>query len=195
MAYFLFDVETTGLDCNHHEMCSLAAVILDDNFNFKAKGHMNLMPDHWDRAEKRALEINGVDPKTWKATHSSNAESVDKMVAFVDKNTKKKEKVIPMGHNVKFDIGFLKALFKKTGQPWRFYDRREVDTMQLMDFWRITTGEDIRDFRLGACCKHFGIETPNAHNASADAIATMRLAQTIIADLKNRIKSGIKGIV
>ncbi len=194
MAYFLFDVETTGLEDNFHEICSLAAIILDDNLKFKDRGHMNLMPDHWDRAQPRALEINKINPKTWKASHGSNMESIEKMVAFVDKNVKKKEKVIPMGHNVPFDIGFLKALFKKVGVPWRFY-HREKDTMQMMDDWRLFTNEKFTDFRLGSCCSHFGIKIPNAHDASADVHATMQLAHAITSDIKQRIKGGTKGIV
>lgn len=194
VAYFLFDVETTGLEAGYHEILSLAAIILDDNLNFKSKGYMNLMPNHWDRAQPKALEVNKIDPKTWKASHTSNAESVEKMVEFIDKNVRKNEKVMPMGHNVGFDRDFLKALFKNVGVPWRLH-YREKDTIQMMDDWRLFTGEKFTDFRLGSCCSRFGIKIPNAHDASADAYATMQLAHAILADIKHRIHSGTKGIV
>lgn len=194
MAYFLFDTETTGLDDTRHEICSLAAVILDKNWKFKAKGHMNLMPEHWDWAEPKALEVNGINPKTWKASHSSNSLSVEKMYEFIDKNKRKNEKIIPVGHNVGFDTGFLKALVKKTGNTWRFH-HHEIDTIDWMYQWAAVTGEDVRSFSLAACLKRFGIENSAAHTASADTLATMQLAHAIINDLKFRIKNGQKGIV
>ena len=195
MAYFLFDVETTGLDSEKHEICSLAAIMLDDNLNYKAKGFMKLMPENWDIAQPEALKINGIDPKTWTATHNSNVESIQKMLDFINKNKKKKEKVYPMGHNVDFDIGFLMALMKKHGFPWfGTFHHRKKDTIQMMDDWRLYVEEDFRDFRLSGCCKRFGIEIPNAHDASADVYATMQLAHAITADLRNRTK-GYKGIV
>ena len=85
MAYFLFDTETTGLDPDYHEICSLSAFMLDDNLNYKAQGHMKLMPEHWDRAESQALAVNGIDPKTWKASHDSSVVSIQKMIDFIDK--------------------------------------------------------------------------------------------------------------
>lgn len=194
MAFFLFDTETTGLDPGHHEICSLSAVILDKNWKLKAKGHMNLMPDHWDRAEPAALKINGIDPNTWKATHGSNAESIEKMYAFIDKNKRKNEKIIPIGHNIGFDTAFLKALVKKTGHTWRFH-YHEIDTISWTYLWAAITGEDVKNYSLKACCSRFGIKNDDAHTASADAIATMQLALETINDLKFRIKSGQKGIV
>ena len=196
MAYFLFDTETTGLDPDYHEICSLSAFMLDDNLNYKAQGHMKLMPEHWDRAESQALAVNGIDPKTWKASHDSSVVSIQKMIDFIDKNKRRKnEKVFPMGHNVGFDVGFLKALMNHHGFKWdAVFHYRKKDTIQMMDDWRLFTGEDVTDFRLGACCKRFGIEIPNAHDASADVYATMQLAHAITADLRNRTK-GYKGIV
>lgn len=192
--FFLFDTETTGLDPDHHEICSLAAIILDKNWKFKAKGYMKLMPDHWERAEPEALKINGIDPKTWEATHSSNVESIEKMYEFIDKNKRKNEKIIPVGHNVGFDTGFLKPLVKKTGHTWRFH-YNEIDTISWMYQWAAVAEEDVTDFRLGSCCERFGITLGNAHDASADASATMQLALAIINDLRFRIKSGRQGIV
>ena len=194
MAFFLFDTETTGLDNKRHEICSLGAVILDKNFKFKVKGHMNLMPEHWDWAEPQALKVNGIDPKTWKASHGSNAASVEKMYEFIDKNKRKNEKIIPMGHNIGFDTGFLKALVKKTGNTWKFH-YHEIDTINWMYHWAAVTGEDVKNFSLAACLKRFGIENKDAHTAVADALATMQLAHAIINDLKFRIKNGQKGIV
>jgi DNA polymerase III alpha subunit (gram-positive type) len=194
VAFFLFDTETTGLNPEHHEICSLAAIILDKNWKFKAKGHMNLMPDHWDRAQPEALKVNGIDPKTWKATHRSNTESIEKMYAFIDKNKRKNEKIIPVGHNVGFDTAFLKVLVKKTGHTWRFH-YHEIDTISWVYLWSAITEKDVRNFSLGSCTKLFGIENDDAHTASADTFATMQLALKTINDLKVRIKSGQQGIV
>lgn len=192
--FFLFDTETTGLQAGHHEICSLGAIILDKNFVYKTKGYMKLMPNHWERAEPGALKVNGIDPKTWTASHSSNTESIEKMYEFIDKNKRKNEKIIPVGHNIGFDTGFLKALIKQVGSTWRFH-YNEIDTISWMYQWSIVSEEDVTDFRLGACCKRFGITLSNAHNASADAWATMQLAHAIINDIKFRIKNGAKGIV
>jgi DNA polymerase III epsilon subunit-like protein len=196
MAYFLFDTETTGLRADYHEICSLSAIMLDNNLNFKAQGHMKLMPEHWDRAEAQALSVNGIDPKTWTASHESNVVSIQKMIEFIDKNKRRKnENIYPMGHNVDFDIGFLKALMSKNGFKWEsIFHHRKKDTIQMMDDWRLFTDEDHSDYRLASCCSVFGIEISNSHDATADAFATMQLAHAITADIRNRIK-GIKGML
>ena len=193
--YFAFDTETTGLEYGYHEILQLSGMLLDENFNKISRlAQMKLMPDHWDRAEAKALEVNGADIKTWKATHGNNKESLLKMNALLNSEVEPGVNIIPFGHNVSFDTGHLIPLMKKEGVTYLLH-YHALDTMQMMRTWSIATKQKIYDYRLVNCCRIFSIEIGNAHEASADIIATVKLGLAIIADLKTRMKHGEAPII
>jgi DNA polymerase III alpha subunit (gram-positive type) len=154
-----------------------------------ASGYAQLEPKHWDRAEKKALEVNGVDKKTWKASHKSTRDALKKMIDLVYKHFPPGEKIKPFGHNVKFDEDMLKPLFKEEGLDWIFH-YHYADTMQWAMLWSLVTEETIYSFRLGDLCERFHIENKKEHDAIGDIRATIELSRAIINDLKARIRSG-----
>jgi len=92
-----------------------------------------------------------------------------------------------LGHNVYFDIDFLRATMKEENLPWIFH-YHPICTMLWMTLWALAHGEKIRNATLKASCKRFNIPLENAHNALADIKATSTLAQKILGDLKFKIK-------
>ena len=195
MAYLAFDVETTGLTPGYHEILQLGAILLDDNFIEYGSGYVCFEPKHWERAEKRALEINGIDPKTWKPTYSTTKESLTKMTDFIYKHVSLSEQINLLGHNMdKFDEPMLRALYKEEGMSWIFH-YHGIDTMQFYKLWCLVTETKIVSLRLIDCCEKFNIEISKAHNAMADIRVTVGLVRAIRDDLMFRIKHGQKGLV
>jgi DNA polymerase-3 subunit epsilon len=186
MAYFAFDVETTGLEPGYHEILQIGAILLNDKLEECGSGSAKLWPKHWGRADKKALEINKVDPKMWKPTHESTKKALDKIILFIYKHVPPHEKINLMGHNVTgFDIQMLKALFKEEGVTWVFH-YHPLDTIVMAKTWSLVTGENLSSLRLCDLCDKFGVVNNKEHDAMGDARASVELARKIVEDLKTK---------
>jgi len=203
MYYFAFDTETTGLEWDvmvaenttKHEIIQIGAIILDDNLNKIASGKINLMPERWEDATKKALEVNGADPTTWVPSYSSTKTAMKKMNEWIMKHVPPDENIELLGHNVEFDIGFLKPLMKKHGIPYRF-GYHPIDTMSWYGLWGHVFNKNIKSFKLVRACNEFGIKHNGKfpHDASDDIRATVELARAIRDSIKSAIKTGGRGI-
>ncbi|MHA1952495.1 MAG: 3'-5' exonuclease [Candidatus Heimdallarchaeaceae archaeon] len=194
MPYFAFDVETTGLDPEKHEILQLGAILLDDDLKRIDSGQMKLMPKHWERADKEALIINKVDPSTWEPTHKSTKEALNKLHSFVNKYFPPSEKLIPLGHNVSFDLDFLRSLYKEEEKMW-IYHYHKIDTINWAMLWGKVTKTPIKSYKLCDICELFNIKLDNAHDAMSDVKATVEIARFCINDLAFRVENGQRSIV
>ena len=193
MPYFAFDVETTGLVPGYHEIIQLSAIMLNDKLEERGSGHMKLMPRYWNRAEKQALEINQINPETWKPSHKSNQESIKKMYDFIYKHADPQDYINCLGHNLlSFDIPFLKDLIAKEGMSWIFH-WYHIDTIIWATLYQKVTGEKF-NLRLVDCCEYFNIKI-DPHRASSDIKATVTLARVFRDNLKSLIKNGGKSLL
>lgn len=74
---------------------------------------------------------------------------------------------VVVGHNVRFDLGFLAAGLERLG--YAPLNNRSIDTLALGR--RLLTGE-VPDCRLGTIARHLRTDTDPTHRALADALAT-----------------------
>lgn len=80
-----------------------------------------------------------------------------------------------VGHNLRFDTGFLDAALEASGRP-RLTNRR-VDTLGLA---RRLLRDEVPDLKLGTLARHLRVpETPN-HRALADAQATAEVLHALL---------------
>ena len=122
MKLAFLDTETTGLDNKRHEIIELALIIIEDGERIYEKS-FKIKPQHIERASPVALQINGYDEAIWaKEGYCWNLESVQRLAAHL-------EGAVIVGHNVRFDIGFLRAVFKRYNYSFRFPP--ELDTKTL----------------------------------------------------------------
>lgn len=153
--FVALDIETTGLDFQNCEIIEIAAVrftgsVIVDRFQSFAK------PKHG--IPKYIQHLTHIDPNDLKAAPQIAA-VLQKLVVFLG------ESVI-LGHNVRFDTGFidhnlaLSGHLPLTNEKW--------DTAELGRIYLPYTN----DHTLGTMCRHFDIELVNAHRAEADAEAT-----------------------
>jgi DNA polymerase-3 subunit epsilon len=80
-----------------------------------------------------------------------------------------------VGHNIRFDCGFLDAALTAHGYP-RLTNRR-VDTVGMAR--RLVAG-DVENFRLHTLAAHFRTDTTPVHRAYADAAATAELFHALL---------------
>jgi len=171
------DVETGGLDPSEHSILSLGAVVLDegevvDKFLATIK-EPNFL------ATEPALKINGFTKERIEKEGHNPEEVVLEFESFILRNDFDDDKIVLAGHNVNFDIGFIKRLYSFTKQSYESrFSHRVLDTqtaaLLLKYAGRITTEAT----SLDALCACFGIKgrkkgTP--HTALEDAELTAEL--------------------
>lgn len=191
--YIVFDCETGGLSEQENPITQYAAVILDgktlkeiDRFETYVKPYANLSikKEALDKTMVSMSDINsGLESKDF-------VNVITKFWEIHLKKTKKREmgRLIPVGHNVPFDIKFINWILnyhnKKDIFEWCFPNI--IDTQVLAKLvWGLTGEERIN---LTACCNNANIDITDAHGAMNDVESTAELFRFYMKKL--RIKRG-----
>lgn len=166
-----FDCETSGLDPNTHEMLSLAIIRVEaKTFNVVGEYYKKIRPVRIHLAQAKALEINGYSAERW-------SDAVD-MRDALNEATGLLQNAVWAGHNVNFDVDYLRASYAQHGITIPKNDYHKFDTMLVAYPW-LVRGE-ISSLSLDSCCKFFGINRPSPHDALDDVKATVSLARRMI---------------
>ena len=135
MKLVFLDTETTGLKPwkygrTHHEILELAFIIIEDGKE-QRRECWKFVPRRIHTASPEALSINGYDEAEWKK------DGVEWSIEYINALKEILSDSVVIGHNISFDIGFLRAVFKDFDTYFRFPP--EVDTKALA---RIVWGFD-----------------------------------------------------
>lgn len=179
-----FDCETTGLDPAKNGIVQLSILIEEDGKVVDMfSSHMK--PFDGCEYDAKALEINGLkkedirkfvpEATVFKALQTFFARNVDYKKRGVN--------LTPAGYNVRFDVGFLQALFVRNtkvhyGAVVNYYDD---DTFGLVK--TLVSAGKIRNYenlKLGTMCAYHGIKLKNAHDSLADIKATRKLHKKLV---------------
>lgn len=184
MSIVFFDLETSGLDPERHEIIQIAAIAVQRGDFRELERYETYVAFDLDKADAAALEVNGYKPELW-AGAPSQAQACTEFGAFLRGHadlqmTSKAGKPYRVcqvaGYNVGFDCGFLGATFRRQGEfcPADLY--RGLDVMQLA-LWQIQNGS-VPDYRLGTVAAWvLGTAPQGLHDARADIEYTLRLAR------------------
>ncbi|WP_432938179.1 exonuclease domain-containing protein [Kribbella sp. CA-253562] len=162
--YAVIDTETTGLLPGHrHRVIEIAVVLLDAQGRFEHEWVTLLNPQR----DLGPQHIHGI-------------QTADVLAApeFVDVARHLGELLagrMVVGHNVEFDLGFLRAEFARLGHVVPLITERSMCTMALAGY--LYPGSKRT---LGACCAAAGITLEGWHSALADTRATAELFSTYL---------------
>ena len=173
------DLETTGLEPEHHEILEIGLVLAEQSLSPDKKIALNVLeewdvkvkPKHIENADLEGLKINKYSPADWlfavdlpKALEALSGKTAD---------------AIMVGHNVSFDFAFLEKGFEQTGIPNKMHYHK-LDTISIA-FAKLYTHEDMEKLSLRALCEYLGVENKKAHSALSDARATYEVFLKLMA--------------
>jgi DNA polymerase III epsilon subunit-like protein len=179
----VFDTETGGIDPMANSILSLGAVVWDDGvlgaeFEVKIKEPVLSLTIE-------AMAINKIDLVEHAKTALAPAEAMKKFRAFLKKHFKGDlaSKVPLVGHNVGFDIGFLKRLCKLSDENYEeLFSHRSTDTAGILRFMALAGRSKLSGAGLDQALAHFNIEVNGGlrHTALEDARATAVLLTKLV---------------
>lgn len=167
--YAILDIETTGGSPKTEKITEIAVFFHDGNH----------ITDEWAtliNPEKPIppfiTGLTGID-NTMVANAPRFCEIAKELVVRTEGH-------IIVGHNVRFDYGFIKSEFSRLG-----YDFQRDTICTIQQSKKIIPGHP--SYSLGKLCASLGIKITDRHRAAGDALATVRLFELL------RQRSGING--
>lgn len=187
--YIVFDCETGGLDENKNPITQYAAAILDGNSLkeidrwetfVKPYGDLIIEKEALDRTMVTMSDINsGLSHKDFISTATEFWEN-----HRIKTKNREMGRLVPVGHNVPFDIRFLNWVlnFNKKPNIIEWMHPNFIDTFALAKLAFGLTGEE--KLNLGASCVNAKIKLTDAHGAMNDVEATANLLRWYMKKLR-----------
>ena len=173
--FFAFDVETTGLDPAKDEIIQFAYQLLDKQLNVISSRSIHVWPRDAS-VSVEAARVNGYSNVKWS---TNNAISQAELFQTLKDTLSPYKRLVALGHNVKFDLDFLKALFEKHGDAKAYRDAlsfHSFDTVAMTMFFDYTVHGGLNgSYKLTDLTSRFGIDHNAAHTADSDISATVSL--------------------
>ncbi len=166
----VLDTETGGLN---PETDALLSIGLVDWCDGRVTRQQEILIDAEHLAcSPKALEVNGIDLELHHAYSVPRAHAAKQIQDFC----RPMGRAIITGHNVQFDIGFVRRLFTPEALRATF-SHRALDTLQLLMFLGHAGLIPDGIGKLDQAMSHFGLTMPEGkrHTALGDALVTAEL--------------------
>lgn len=200
----VFDLETGGLDPTKNPIMEIGLVTLDQKTLQEELQYEALIKPYYGIDNKelvydpKAIEVHGIEPSRTIREGKDVAVVVESLIKLfkqlrAPRDTRGTHKPILCGHNVVFDVAFLKYLFRLVRQDLSEHvlsNNGEIvvwDTMQMATI--LWGGDDSTKFNLGACCEKAGLGNFLAHSALADTKTTAELLKYFLESFKGNGKN------
>lgn len=168
------DTETGGLNPYRHDLLSLAAVVWENKQIFEtfevfiSKENYNVSP--------MAMEVNQISLDELRQKGVHEREALQKFIEFIKNYFSLIEPITIAGHNIAFDMQFLKQLFFRNNLDiYAYFSYRTIDTASILRYLYIKGAIHEEVFSLDKALNYFKISAPVRHEALADALLTAEL--------------------
>lgn len=187
--YIAIDTETGGIG-PEADLLTAYFGVHDEDFNLIAELTIKLRPESEDdffSVSAKALEINKINLIEHFKTSKPKSEAGAELMRFlIAQSMAGKHRLIPVGHNVAFDVQKVndKLLNKKAWD--QFVGYRKLDTGTLGQFFQ-AAGLIPKEVSasLGSLMKHYGLQFQGeAHNERADALACIDIIKAMLKQIK-----------
>lgn len=183
----VIDTETGGLDPYHHSLLSIGLVSWCGRYQtelFVIEDELNTNP--------RSMEINKIDLNWLKTVGKSPADVCDQIDHFIQELPV--HPVIFAGHNIAFDLAFLKRLYHLASRALpSTISHRSLDTHTLLWLLSDRQGGDAHLCTSDGAFQHFGVSPPEQlrHTALGDAMATRDLLVQLLDQLNAPLNASL----
>ena len=180
----VIDTETGGFNPKEDALCSVA-VILPNGDNAK---EWFIYPYNKNYNEE-AMKVNNLSKKLLKEKGITINQFKLEFLEYIEDNfhVSTYGKIQLLGHNVSFDIGFLKEVFKKDFKFWFHYHFKDsmILANMLKDIKYIPIKQSISLKELYIYLKGKDELSKNAHTSLADALMSLEIYSELLNLIQN----------
>ena len=179
--FSILDTETTGLHVEKGDQIISVASLKVSDLKIDEKNYLDELVNPNMKIPESSTKIHNITDDKVKSKPSL-LEISEKILKFLKKS-------VLVGHNINFDINFLKENSKGSQLADRMKVIKSIDTIYL------TAGlfPDLKNYELSNLCEYFNIKTDDQirHSALGDCIITARLFLHLISIAQTK---GVKNI-
>jgi DNA polymerase III epsilon subunit-like protein len=182
--YLFMDTETGGLT-PQHSLLTVSCIVVDEQFNIVRLPtdnpglYLRIRHDEY-ALTAGALAVNKINLVEHNEKGVKIADAADMLLDFVSRAraVTNKKRLIPAGHNVGFDVQFIRANLLTDTQWNEYFTYPFLDTSAIARFLN-SAGMYSGGYSLAALRSRFlpGM-TGDLHNAETDNLVTIELAKT-----------------
>jgi len=179
------DTETGGVDPAESSLLSVGLVCLKDNRVSAVKEI--LINDAPIKATQEALEINKINLERHIKDAVTPRVAIKEIIKFKETNFDAHTPVVCAGHNINFDISFLKFFFKKNGEDFNsHFSHHFIDTASILQYLHYAGKLNVDISRSDKAFNFFNINVKNRHSAADDALAAAALFIALVGLLNEK---------
>ena len=183
--FAILDTETTGLRVSKGDKVVSVASIKISEFKIREDVILDELVNPQIKIPEQSTMIHNIKDEDVK-DKPTLIEIEDKILKFIKKS-------VLVGHNIDFDIKFLKNNAKNSNLANRMKVIQPIDTIHL------TAGlfPDLKNYELTSLCEHFNIKADDQvrHSALGDCWLTARLFLFLLNKAKNLGITNITGLI
>ncbi|MDR2515226.1 MAG: type I-E CRISPR-associated endoribonuclease Cas2e [Christensenellaceae bacterium] len=162
--YVVIDLETTGLLPNRDEIIEIAAIRVVDGV---IQSQFEALLASSVRISRQIEELTGLTPAMLAEKGQKPEDVLPRFLVFLGKDCL-------VGHNIRFDLTFLNAAFRKCGLvPLA---NKQVDTYALAR----QKLYNLPGHKLGDLAAHYGISVVERHRGAADCMLTKEIYEHLL---------------
>ena len=185
MKYVALDTETGGFEGT--SLLTAYFMVFDENFNELDNLYLEVKPDDGLYVVTgQALTVNGIDLKTHDKRAVTYKEAGSKLYNFLNSNSiLGSTKLIPVGHNVIFDIMKIQEFLMSKNTWNKFVSYRTLDTGTIARAC-IAAGLLPGDVSgsLSSIAEHFNVDSSAAHTADGDVLMTVQVLEKLLERMR-----------
>ncbi len=174
--YAIIDIETTGLSPAAEKITEIA-IFIHDGQQLVDEFVSLINPEK--KIPYRIIQMTGIN--------NQMVEQAPKFYEVAKKIVEITKDCIIVGHNVRFDYGFIRNEFKSLGYD---FHSPTLDTIKLSR--KLIPGRP--SYGLGKLCKDLGIENTARHRAAGDAMATLKLFELLRSIEEDLDSVNVRGV-
>ena len=161
--FAVLDIETTGLSPAREKITEIA-LFLHDGRQVVEEYATLINPEK--KIPYRITQLTGIN--------NQMVAGAPKFYEVAKKIVELTEGTVLVGHNVRFDYGFLRQEFLRLGFD---FQRETLDTVR----WSRKLIPGMPSYSLGKLCPRLGIDNHARHRAAGDALATVKLFELLLS--------------
>lgn len=175
MKLVFLDTETGGINPKVNSLLSIGLVIWEDKkiiFEkefFLKEEQYNITP--------KAMEINKLNLDELKKNGIEKNKIKEEITKIIKRNFE--DKAILAGHNINFDISFIKTIFTEE-EFMNLFSYRSIDTASIIKY--ISIKKNINLTSLDDAIKYYNLKIEKRHSALDDAIVTAKIFNLLLEE-------------